>query len=64
MRTIRVEFVVPLGEGLAALSGAGPKVTVSTEVILSDDTEEAARQAGLEANKQITAFITGWGEGG
>jgi hypothetical protein len=64
MRTMKVEFEVPIGEGLNALMGVGPKVTVSTEVVLSDDTEEAAHQAGREANDQVTAFIAGWGEGG
>lgn len=62
MRTIRVQFEMPIGEGIAQIMGSGPSVTVSTEVLLSDETEEAARQAGREAYQTLSAFINGWAE--
>jgi hypothetical protein len=61
---MKVEFEVPLGEGLSLIAGTGPRVRVATEVVLSDDTEEAAYEAGQEANDQVSAFIKGWAERG
>jgi hypothetical protein len=60
VRTVKVDFQVPIGEGLAQMTGIGPKVNVSTEVILSDETEEAAQQAGVEAYQTLSAFVNGW----
>ena len=60
MRTIKVSFRAPVGEGLAQMMGTGPTVDVSTEVILSDDTEDAAREAGIDAYQTLSSFINGW----
>lgn len=67
MRTIRVELVTPIPDqappGLANLFGTQtPSVRISTEVVISDETEEAARQAGQEAREAINAFIAGYAD--
>lgn len=58
---MKVEFQVPIGEGLLAKLGLGPKVSVSTEVVLSDETDQAAHEAGVEAYDKVSAFVAGWG---
>lgn len=66
MRTIRVEIESPIPDAtnpLSTIFGSVQKIRVSTEVIVPDETKEAAETAGHDARVAIDGFIEGYGGG-
>lgn len=60
MRTIKVELELPFKSDRR---GEEPtRVRVSTEAVITDETDDGLREAGREAASTIVAFAAGYAE--